>query len=168
MESRRRIAFGVAVGFLAMAASPAWAQKNSAAATFSAPFTGDDTITASITKGKKKRLLIANATAVIEDEVLFDTSCDLLLRLTANGVRMLTGAGAEHAEVTCDCPSGNCAGCTANATAYLDLDGAEEVNPGLFVKQPIDVQLEIVANGSGACTGGVDDAATLVVQMVKK
>ena len=100
--------------------------------------------------------------------MLICTYCDLVLTLTANGVAMLTAAGDEHAEVTCDCPSVSCVGCAANATAYLDLDAAEEANPGVFVKQLIDVELRLLAQGTGPCTGGSDDAATLVVQMIKK
>ncbi len=166
---RPRIALALAVALFAMAGSPAWAQKNAAVATFNAPFSGDDTITATIEKGKKKRFLIANASAVIEDQLATGTYCDLLLSLQANGVDMLTGAGSQHAEVGCDCPTVGCPGCTASATVYLDLDAAEEANPGLFVKQPIDVQLTIQTSGPGLCAGGLtSDAATLVVQMIKK
>jgi hypothetical protein len=153
-----------------MLASPAWAQKNSAAASFSAPFTGSlpDTITATIEKGKRKRLLVANATAVVGDGVGSSTYCDLSLKLTANGVSMLAAANNRHAVVTCNCADVGCLGCTANAAAYLDLDVAEAANPGLFIKQPINVQLQIEAIGGAGCAGGADDAATLVVQMLKK
>lgn len=169
MKSRPRIAVAVSVALLAMVASPAWAQKNSAAASFSAPFTGDDTITASIDKGKKKRLLIADASAVIADSIAVGDYCDLLLTLTANGVVMFTtSVGDPQAKATCDCSTVVCLGCTLNATGYLDLDAAEAANPGLFVKQPIQVDLRVVTDGSGGCTGGFTDAATLVVQMIKK
>jgi hypothetical protein len=70
--------------------------------------------------------------------------------------------------VTCECPNSGCTGCTATTVAYLDLDAAEEANPGVFLKQPIDVVLSVLASGPGACTGGSDAAATLVVQMIKK
>lgn len=169
MKSTPGIAVAAAVVLLTMTASPVWAQKNSATASFAAPFSGNDTITATIEKGKKKRLLVAHATAVIEDQIVSGTYCDLLLTLEANGVAMLTGAGSQHAETGCDCPTVGCPGCTASATAYLDLDAAEQANPGLFVKQPIDVQLTIQASGPGLCAGGGTlDAATLVVQMIKK
>ena len=168
MRNKLTIAVAMTFGLLALAASPAWAQKNSAVATFSAPFTGNDTITASISKGKKKRLLLANATATIEDGIVIGDFCDLVLQLDANGVVMSTAVSFNnHTEVRCQCSSG-CIGCTATTTAYLDLDAAEEANPGVFLKQPIDVDLRIVAGGTGTCAGGSDDAATLVVQMIKK
>ena len=168
MKTQVRIAIAVSVALLAMVASPAWAQKNAAAATFFAPFTGDDTITATIDKGKKKRLLIANASALIRDSIEVGNYCDLILTLTAKGVRMMAETGSGHAQTSCDCSTFGCIGCTLNATAYLDLDAAEAANPGLFVKQAIDVELAIRVAGNGTCAGGAPDAATLVVQMIKK
>lgn len=79
------------------------------------------------------------------------------------------GGFPHHANTTCECTGAGCNGCSLSAVAYLDLDTAEEANPGLFVKQPIHVELRISTSGTAACTGGsFSDAATPVVQMIKK
>lgn len=119
---------------------------------------------------EKKRLLLANASAAIQDGINAGY-CDLVLTRSADGVAMLAEIGGfpHHAKTTCECTGSHCIGCSLSAVADLDLDAAEAANPGLFVKQPIQVQLRIRAGGTAACTGGrYSDAATLVVQMIKK
>jgi len=155
---------------VAMGTSGAWAQKTTATSQFAGVLPASDTVltTAMITKGKTKRLLVASATVVAIDTIPVGDDCSIFFHLEANGIDLdnISGQGT-HAEITCDCAHAGafCIGCTASATATLDLDAAELTNPGVFKNQPIAVDL--VVNTNDACDGG-NGTASLVVQMVKK
>ncbi len=168
MRNILTIAVAMAVGLSALPASPAWAQKSTAVATFAGalPAISTTVATASITKGKSKRFLIAHATVVATDQIANPGNCDIFYFMRANGV-VMDNLSSEftHAEMTCECSSTLCIGCTVSATATLDLDAAEGANPGTFKKQAIDVDLVVDTNDD--CVGGAG-TATLVVQMVKK
>jgi hypothetical protein len=160
--------FLVTAVLIGLVVSPVWAQKTTGVAGFNQIVTDAATTlaTATIEKGKPKRILVAQATLGSE-EVISSGNCDLFVELRANNVVMnqqtVSGENSQH---TCDCPS-TCVGCSVSATAYLDLDDAEAANPGTFKNQPIDVELIVRTSALSDCEG--DDAAgTLVVQMVKK
>ena len=150
---------------------PGWAQKTTAvdSVEFVASMPATATVaTATIEKGKPKRFLVANATAVSVDSISPGDTCTIYFYLAANGVPFDNiSIQATHAETTCDCANGGafCIGCMASATATLDLDAAEAANPGMFKKQPIDVDLILGSND--ACLGS-NGNASVVVQMVKK
>ena len=146
-------------------AAPVGAQTNTGVASFAGPIVSGVATTASIAKGKAKRILVAQARVLTEIFLAGLEICDMSYVLKANGVTMAgASAFATHARGTCQCESG-CTGCTLSSVAYLDLDAAEAANPGVFKNQPIDVTLELTI--AGQCSGDAG-AATLAVQMVKK
>jgi hypothetical protein len=172
MKNHNRLFAAIVACTLAFVSQPAFAQKNSAAAHYSGDFDSSSisvVATATLDKGKAKRLLLVNATVATPDD---EPGVDILASITANGVLLNkgTGAGTTHIHTSC---SGDgtidAAGCTVSATAYLDLDAAEEANPGVFKKQPIVVNLAVFGNTSWfSGSNPVSGVATLVVQMIKK
>lgn len=166
----RNLGFSFALVCLAVvgSGSPAHAQKNTAVANVFATLPGEmaAVATASIAKGKAKRVLVANVTVTAVSTPDFYSYCDLTLLLQANGITMGNLPMLPfNATTTCDCNPTECIGCTLSATTSLDLDAAETANPGTFKGQPIDVVLQVRSAGTCEERGGL---ATVVVQMLKK
>ena len=112
-------------------------------------------LTASLVKGKKKRVVAIEATLATNS----GASGVLHLLPTVNGVAVQGTIVNEP----CD-PS--LVHCAATGTWWLDVDAAEAANPGLFVGELLEVELV-----GGVLAGGDSDAsgtATLSVRMVKK
>jgi len=112
-------------------------------------------LTASLVKGKKKRVVAIEATLATNS----GASGVLHLLPTVNGVAVQGTIVNEP----CD-PS--LVHCAATGTWWLDVDAAEAANPGLFVGELLEVELV-----GGLLAGGDSDAsgtATLSVRMVKK
>ena len=108
-------------------------------------------LTASIVKGKKKSVLVVEATLSAGGGV----SGTLALAVDVNGVE-----AEPHNFVSQGC-SGACA---VTGTWWLDLDAAELANPGVFIKQPLTVTLKGGDGGSPESDGKV----TMSVRMQKK
>jgi hypothetical protein len=137
----RRIARHTLIALLFLAlASPGLAQNTSpgrnavAAATFVLdvePPGGAAVLTATLTRGRAKRLLMIDATMVMND----DGPVVMSLGPLVNGV----GAWPNAAAI------GHCGAaefaCTVTGHWWLDLDATEIENPGAFIGQPLTVQL---------------------------
>jgi hypothetical protein len=112
-------------------------------------------LTATIVKGKKKKVLAIEASLVTGSGAVGT----LELAVEVNG---LPPQGQTINE-TCDAGTQHC---TLVGTWWLDIDVAEAANPGQFVKQPIEVTLK-----GGVQAGGDSDiqaTATLSVRMESK
>lgn len=128
---------------------------------------GDATLVAEarLRRGKKSRVLVAEASVVAEDfegGVATAAGVDLVFNVFANGalmegsIRHSCGASAEPKTA-----------CSAAGVFWLDLSAAEEAAPGTFHKQPLVVTLEGAAVELGTAAAPTGDA-TLVVRMEKR
>jgi hypothetical protein len=108
-----------------------------------------------ILKGKKKRALEIDLTAIVPSVAAEQT---IQVRPLVNGLAIepLGGIQAEHG---CDTGVINC---TAQGTFWLDLDTAEATNPGVFANQPLNVETEVL---TGSVTSG---SVSVRARMVKK
>jgi hypothetical protein len=104
-----------------------------------APVTGSFTsiVTASIAKGKKKRVLEVDLMATD----ITGTNPALVIQPAVNGITM-EPSGYNSAVV--DCVGGFV--CTATGQWFLDLDAAEIANPGMFIGQPLAIELFAASN----------------------
>jgi hypothetical protein len=112
-------------------------------------------LTATIAKGKKKKVL------AIEASLVTSSGAVGTLELAAE----VNGVAPEGQSVNQACTAGT-QHCTLVGTWWLDLDAAEAANPGTFLKQPLDVTLK-----GGAQAGGDPDiqaTATLSVRVESK
>jgi len=130
----------------AVSAPPAFADasaspgKNAAYASangFVADAAFDPAVSVTLEKGKRKRVL-----EVFGSVTDFDGGADLALVPRVNGLSVmepmrLPAAVTLQAGNLCD--AGNA--CTASSEWWLDLDAAEAANPGVFVGQPLVVEL---------------------------
>jgi hypothetical protein len=142
--------------------------KNAAAASISEqtpllnwPFDplNETLLTATIEKGKKRRMLTINASLHYNG---LDATL-LGIDVTVNG----WGVEPENRSVMY-CTNGLCD--TVTGSWWLDLDAAEAEHPGLYINQPLLVRLiggEITGGGTVALDDGVWDAS-VSVQMTKK
>lgn len=89
-----------------------------------------------IAKGKKKRALEIDITAIVQSVAAGQT---IQVRPLVNGLAIepLGGVQAEHG---CDTGVINC---TAQGSFWLDLDAAEAANPGQFANQPLNIETEV-------------------------
>jgi hypothetical protein len=161
----RSFAALVAGGALALAwgAPPAFAAstspgKSSAFASGSlSPLGANPTtlLTATIAKGRKRRVLAIEATVGTES----GAAGVLEMRPLVNDV----AADGPIVSVACQ-PT--LVHCSMTGTWWLDLDAAEAANPGVFVKQPLEVRLV-----GGTLAGGDPDISaygTLSVRLESK
>ena len=111
--------------------------------------------TARIAKGKKKKVLSIEASLVTASGAVGI----LELRVKVNGVA--AEGGAVNQSCIASVPR-----CTLVGTWWLDVDAAEAANPGVFVKQELDVALEGGVQAGGDSDIGAD--VTLSVQMESK
>lgn len=112
-------------------------------------------LTATIAKGKKKKVLAIEASLVTSSGALGT----LELAVEVNGVAPEGQAVNQPCAVATQ-------HCTAVGTWWLDIDAAEAANPGAFVKQPLEVTLK-----GGVQAGGDSDiqaGATLSVRVESK
>jgi hypothetical protein len=112
-------------------------------------------LTATIAKGKKKRVLAIEASLTTDS----GAAGVLEIRPFVNGF----ATEGQAAQVTC-APS--LLHCTVSGTWWLDIDAAEVASPGLYVKQPLVVVLQ-----GGVLPGGDSDisaTATLSVRVESK
>ena len=114
---------------------------------------GPPLLTATLIRGRAKRLLMIDATMVMNDDGPVQISIGPLV----NGVGVWPNSAAvEH------CGAAEFA-CTASGHWWLDLDTAEAENPGAFIGQPITVQLF-----AGESTGIGQAEVSMRVWMEKK
>ena len=148
--------------------------KSSAYESFSGPLptTGSPgvLVTATIVKGKKKRVVEALATISIPGPST-SVGLNLSARLEVNGVAMETPGsapdpGGHHVQTCYDDGVNPVLGCTLTIAGWLDLDAAELANPGVFVNQQLDVTLS--GGGFDAFSGVVSGEVILSVRMEKK
>jgi hypothetical protein len=120
--------------------------------------TGEATLaTAVIAKGKKKHAL------VIEAAMQVNTSVGVALpslRVEVNGV------AAVGPTVGLDCKNENLI-CPLSGSWWLDLDTAEAANPGVFVGEPLTVELKGGANTYAPPIASQADVS-LTVLLVKR
>jgi hypothetical protein len=113
---------------------------------------------ATIAKGKKKHVLVVEATLSSGFSSVFSY---LILGTTVNGVEMEPGRPNPNFVVQ------GCSGvpCTLTGTWWLDLDAAEAANPGGFINQPLTVTLH---GGEGFAAPQSDGRVTMSARMQKK
>jgi hypothetical protein len=115
-------------------------------------------LTASITKGKKKQVLMVDAYLSDRSNV---TGADNCVRVLVNGIDVLepqTGIGSAQACEKCD----TVFDCHIAGQFWLDLDAAETAHPGMFINQPLSLDLQAFSDAGDA----VD--VSLRAVMVKK
>lgn len=110
--------------------------------------------TVQILKGKKKRVLEVDITAVDPSS----SAGAIGITAAVNGMGILEPTTFLQVEHECS-PSYN--NCTAHASYWLDIDTAEGLFPGQFVNVPLDVSVTVFAGGT-ATTGNVSVRARLV------
>ena len=115
-------------------------------------------LTATIVKGKKKNVLMVEATL---STGMSPSSSYLYVRTDVNGYEIEPLSGGSSQVLT------NCNGtpCTLTAAWWLDLDAAEAAHPGVFIKQPLTVTLR---GGEGSPSPQLDGKVTMSVRMQKK
>jgi len=141
-----------------------------ASATLQSLFVSPD-VTATILKGKPKRLLLAHVYAETTGPSV--EGARLEIRVFANGVQMEPGSPFRPFHAT-KCTIGQIspppvleldASCIASGTFWLDLDA---VDPMLFINQPIEVAVSTLAqrleDNAFIRTGFV----SIVLEMVRK
>ncbi len=117
-------------------------------------------LTATIVKGKKKHVLMVEATLSTGSSLC---SSYLYMRTEVNGVLpMEPRGGGGHDEVLQPCNSGPA---TLTGTWWLDLDAAEAAHPGVFIGQPLTVKL---LGGEGFPAPQSDGKVTMSVRIQKK
>jgi hypothetical protein len=112
-------------------------------------------LTASLVKGKKKRVLAIHATLAT------NTGAMGVLHLLPN----VNGVAVQGTTLNEPCDP-SLAHCTVSGSWWLDLDAAEAANPDVFVGEPLAIELV-----GGLLAGGDSDASgtvTMSVQMLKK
>ena len=107
-----------------------------------------------ILKGKKKRVLEVDVTVVDPSS----TTEVIGVQAKVNGLAILEPTTFLQVEHRCD---GAYIDCTGHALFWLDIDTAEATNPGVFVNQPINVDVYLAA-GVTPSTGNVSVRARLV------
>ena len=115
-------------------------------------------LTATIAKGKKKNVLVVEATL---SSGASSISSYLILGTTVNGVEMEPGYPNPNF-VLQSCGGGLC---TLTGTWWLDLDAAELANPGVFINQPLTVTLR---GGEASAAPQSDGRVTMSVRLQKK
>lgn len=153
-----------AAELLAGIAAPASAANKTTAVaryTGSLPAAAATVATASLEQGKAKRMIVVSGTLLSAISTTSVESCDVIMSLRVNGIPM------DNGEVygTCECSISGCIGCSVSTTQALDIDAAENAHPGVFLNQPINV--ELVAESGGVCSNLLSQA-TVVAQMVRK
>jgi hypothetical protein len=78
-----------------------------------------------------------------------------------NGLALVMEPTATHLQLS-DCPGNSINRCTATGLFWLDLDAAEAAHPGVFINQPLVI--ELWGLGDVAFTG----MASLRARLVKK
>jgi hypothetical protein len=159
----RRIARHTVIALLLLAlASPGFAQSTSPGRNAAAESTfivdveppgGPPVLTATLTRGRAKRLLMIDATMVMNDDGPVEISVGPLV----NGIAAWPNAAAVG-----HCGAGEFA-CTVSGHWWLDLDQAEVENPGALIGQPLTVQLF-----AGETTGTGQADVSMRVWMQKK
>ena len=116
-------------------------------------------LTATIVKGKKKNVLVVEATLSTGSS---SSSSYLYLRTDVNGyeIEPLDSGGSSQFLTFC-----NGTPCTLTAAWWLDLDAAEAAHPGIFIKQPLTVTLR---GGEGLPSPQSGGKVTMSVRMQKK
>jgi hypothetical protein len=112
-------------------------------------------LTATIAKGKKKKVLAIEAT------LSTDTGASGVLEIRP----LVNDVAVEGGVVSVACQPG-LVHCSVSGSWWLDVDAAEAANPGVFVKQPLVVRLV-----GGYLAGGDPDIAatgTLSVRVESK
>jgi len=112
---------------------------------------------ATLRKGKKGRVLRVDFRVRFEDVLNFTITGGASVRV--NGVSIDLTYGAEGA--TCG-PTG--LSCTVDGYGWLDLDAAEETSPGVFLGQP----LEIEVSGSVDAQNRAEIDVSLLAQLLRK
>jgi len=125
-------------------------------------------LTAQILKGKKKRVLTADAT--LTSGLLAPlVPWTLSIGVDVNGIALYPNATYPDSIVQ-DCGAGAAlpaAGCTVSGHFIIDIDAAELASPGCCYGVPLNVTL-LAGPGPLALGGGVPTEATLAVRMEKK
>jgi hypothetical protein len=112
-------------------------------------------LTASLVKGKKKRVLAIHATLATNSGAMG------VLHLLPN----VNGVAVQGTVVNEPCEP-SLTHCASTGTWWLDLDAAEAANPDVFVGEALEIELV-----GGLLAGGDTDASgtvTMGVQMLKK
>lgn len=118
-------------------------------------FTPATLLTATIAKGKKKKVL------AIEASLTTNTGAAGVLEIRPFVNNFATEGQAVQVVCVPSLPH-----CTVSGTWWLDIDAAEVASPGLYVKQPLVVVLQ-----GGVLAGGDSDisaTATLSVRVESK
>jgi len=149
--------------------------KNSAYESYSGALSATNVsapvLTATIAKGKPKRVLEAVATISVTGPAGL-TGYNIAGKLEANGVEMElpanpgTNVPGTHGNFCYSDGITAVNACTLTIMGWLDLDAAEAANPGVFKKQQIDVVLS--AGAFNAFVGNVSGTVMLGVRMEKK
>jgi hypothetical protein len=116
-------------------------------------------LTATLLKGKKKHVLVVEATL---SSGTSPVPSYLFLRATVNGFPMEPLDSGLLDDVLQACNNGPC---ILSPTWWLDLDAAELAHPGMFIKQPLTVTL---LGGEGFPAPQLDSKATMSVRLQKK
>jgi hypothetical protein len=93
-------------------------------------------VTATIEKGKKKRVLEVDVTLIDSGNAATSIGVGPLI----NGLALVMEPNATHVQLN-DCPSAGLNRCTATGQFWLDLDAAETAHPGVFINQPLVIEL---------------------------
>ena len=163
------VSFAVAAALVAGAALSAFADavaspgKQSAYASVSGQTFGPTPAiipgaSVTIAKGKKKRTLEVDVTAIVPSVAAGQT---INVLVYANGLLITEPLASIQAEHGC---SPSVINCTAQGTFWLDLDAAEAANPGLFANVPIVIDAEV----STASITGPSGIVSVRARLVKK
>ena len=114
-------------------------------------------ITGTIQKGKKKRVVEADLTLIDSG----NSAGAIGVGPVINGLALVMEPTTTHIQLA-DCPSLSLNRCTATGHFWLDLDAAEAAHPGVFINQPLVIELWGI--GDVAFTG----MASLRARLVKK
>ena len=136
---------------------------STAAAVISSPPT---VLTATISKGLKKRVLEVDVSAVLTGGPVGAKLLTLIP--TVNGLGILepinVGSTVPAMEICGNAPDG----CSLSLQYWLDLDTAEADHPGLFVKQPLVIEVQAELQGFGGSPASDSGVVSLRARLQKK
>jgi hypothetical protein len=140
-----------AVPALPASTSPGKSSAYESRQDFPLPAADATLLTATITKGRRRRVM--EVVATLRSPSFFG---GLVMGVRVNGVELEPGG-----RVIAPCDST----CFTTGVFWLDLDAAEASNPGVFVGQPLTVEL---IGGSAPANEGFPGTASMAVRLEKK
>lgn len=127
-------------------------------------------LTATIAKGRKKTVLAIEAS--YSDGASYPTPVGMRvlgMQVLVNGVTAQPNPSGFYQYLTdCGYVDNDPVACTVTGTFWIDIDAAELANPGLFVGQPLVVNLVAGDLAAGSLVGITPMDASLTVRVQKK